>query len=236
MPSVLRPVLASAAFLSVSGLLLVAAPQTQDASERAMLEKIKVEGLGRSQAMATFTHFVDVVGPRLTATPAYKAAAEWSRDRLTEWGLANARLESWEFGRGWQLEKFTLEMVEPRYMPLMGYPEGWSASMPAEITGRAVARRREDGRGTRGDEVQPGGRHPSHPAGAAILHSDRPWTADRRELRPPAAGNRPRSGWRPRRRPRPERPAGAARGRARRRPPHERGRARHDVRARPRSR
>ncbi len=134
MPSVLRPVLASAAFLSVSGLLLAAAPQTQDASERAMLEKIKVEGLGRSQAMATFAHFVDVVGPRLTATPAYKAAAEWSRDRLTEWGLANARLESWEFGRGWQLEKFTLEMVEPRYMPLMGYPEGWSASMPAEIT------------------------------------------------------------------------------------------------------
>jgi hypothetical protein len=73
------------------------------------------------------------VGPRLTATPGYKAAADWSREQLARWGLSNARLESWEFGRGWALEKFTLEMTAPYYLPLMGYPEAWSASMDREV-------------------------------------------------------------------------------------------------------
>jgi hypothetical protein len=116
-------------------LVLVVFPAGQDRVDDAMNDKIRREGIERSRAMATFTHFVDAIGPRLTATPAYKAAADWSRDRLSEWGLKNARLESWEFGRGWQLEQFMLEMVEPRYMPLVGYPEGWSASTKGELTG-----------------------------------------------------------------------------------------------------
>ena len=120
------------------GLLLTATLVAQDGVDSAMNEKIRREGLERSRVMTTFTHFVEVVGPRLTATPAYKAAADWSRDRLSDWGLSNARLESWVFGRGWQLEQFTLEMIEPRYMPLVGYPEGWSASTNGEIVGAPV--------------------------------------------------------------------------------------------------
>ena len=52
---------------------------------------------------------------------------------MAKWGLSNSRLEAWEFGRGWQLEKFTLEMVEPRFMPLLGYVEAWSPSTPGEV-------------------------------------------------------------------------------------------------------
>ena len=69
---------------------------------------------------AHFTTLVDTIGPRLAGSPEYKRAADWSRETLAKWGLTGARLEAFEFGRGWQLEKFTLEMVEPRYMPLMG--------------------------------------------------------------------------------------------------------------------
>ena len=119
-------------------LALAATLTAQDQVDSAMNDKIRREGLERSRVMATFTHFVDVIGPRLTATPAYKAAADWSRDRLSEWGLSNPRLESWEFGRGWQLDQFTLEMIEPRYMPLVGYPEGWSASTNGEVVGTPV--------------------------------------------------------------------------------------------------
>jgi carboxypeptidase Q len=118
--------------------LLAVSLAAQDRVDAAMNDKIRREGLERSRVMATFGHFVDVIGPRLTATPAYKAAADWSRDRLSEWGLSNARLESWEFGRGWQLDQFTLEMIEPRYMPLVGYPEGWSSSTKGEIVGTPV--------------------------------------------------------------------------------------------------
>ena len=120
-------------------LILAAVPTGQETVDREMVDRIRREGLDRSRAYATFSHLVTVVGPRLTATPAFKAAADWSRDQLAGYGLSHARLENWDFGRGWQLEKFTLEMVEPRYMPLIGYPEAWSASMSEELTSAPLA-------------------------------------------------------------------------------------------------
>ena len=54
----------------------------------------------RSQAAAVFNHLTIDIGPRLTASPAHKRAAEWTRDRLRSYGLANVHLEPWTFGRG----------------------------------------------------------------------------------------------------------------------------------------
>jgi hypothetical protein len=92
----------------------------------------------RSQVLATFNHLTNVIGPRLTASPAHKQAAEYSRDKLAEWGASNARLEAFEFGRGWSLDQLTLEMVAPRYFPVTGYPEAWTPSMKSEVTGKVV--------------------------------------------------------------------------------------------------
>ena len=117
--------------LGVAG---VAAWQAPERVDTAAIAKIRAEGLNRSQVGAHFTTLVDTIGPRLAGSPEYKRAADWSRESLAKWGLTGARLEAFEFGRGWQLEKFTLEMVEPRYMPLMGYPEAWSPSTKGEVT------------------------------------------------------------------------------------------------------
>jgi carboxypeptidase Q len=78
------------------------------------------------------------IGPRLTESPAHDRAAEFARDRLASFGLENARLEPWTFGRGWSLEKLTIELVEPGYFPLLGYADGWSASTKGEIIGAPV--------------------------------------------------------------------------------------------------
>ena len=51
--------------------------------------------------METAAQLTDVHGPRLTGSPQYKKAADWARQQLESWGLANAHLESWPFGRGW---------------------------------------------------------------------------------------------------------------------------------------
>ena len=110
----------------------------QEPIDRAIIAKIRDEGLNRSQVHNTFTYFTEVIGPRLTATPAYKAAAEYAQGKLKEWGVENPRLEAWEFGRGWTLDKFTIEMVEPRYMPLIGYPEAWSASTSGELVAAPI--------------------------------------------------------------------------------------------------
>lgn len=119
-------------------LFAVPAAAVQEPIDRDTIAKIRDEGLNRSQVYETFTHFTEDIGPRLTGSPAYKTAANWAQAKLKEYGLENPRLEAWEFGRGWEMDKFSIEMVEPRYMPLIGYPEAWSASMAGEITAAPI--------------------------------------------------------------------------------------------------
>ncbi|HIA73495.1 MAG TPA: peptidase M28, partial [Gemmatimonadetes bacterium] len=87
----------------------------QEPVDLTMIERIKDEGIERSEVMEHFNYLTNVIGPRLSATPAYKRAADWGVIKFEEWGLENAHLESWDFGRGWTLEGLTLEMRSPRY-------------------------------------------------------------------------------------------------------------------------
>ena len=100
--------------------------------------KIRDEALNRSQVLKTFEHFTEAIGPRLTASPAARAADDYAVEVLKRWGIGNAHLEPWQFGRGWQLERSTIELTEPRYAPLIGYPEAWSASTIGEIVGTPI--------------------------------------------------------------------------------------------------
>jgi hypothetical protein len=113
--------------------VLLALPQPDDA-----LRRIREEGLERSKVFELFSTLTDDIGPRLTGTPAYKRSAEWARDRMREFGLTDTKLETWPFGRGWVLDKLVVEMVEPRYMPLIGYAEAWSAPTRGEIVATPV--------------------------------------------------------------------------------------------------
>src|SRR5476649_2290383 len=122
--------------VTVVALLLSAVVTAQ--SDRDVLARIRTEGLEHSQVVPVFDMLTVNIGPRLTASPAHKRAAEWTRDRLASYGLEGARLEPWKFGRGWTLEKLTVEMVEPRYLPLIGYADGWSASTSGEIAAAPV--------------------------------------------------------------------------------------------------
>jgi carboxypeptidase Q len=124
--------------LSALALFGTAVIGAQSQPDREVLARIQVEGMQRSQVAPVFDMLTVTIGPRLTASPAHKRAAEWARDRLASYGLANARLEPWKFGRGWTLEKLTIEMIEPRYLPLIGYADGWSASTNGEIVASPV--------------------------------------------------------------------------------------------------
>ncbi|HZS08116.1 MAG TPA: M20/M25/M40 family metallo-hydrolase [Blastocatellia bacterium] len=101
------------------------------------IERIKDEGMNRSQVMQTLSYLTDVIGPRLTASPNLKRANEWTRDKLTEWGLQNAHLEPWgPFGRGWSLKHFAAEIVEPQAIPLIAFPKAWSPGV--NVTGAEI--------------------------------------------------------------------------------------------------
>ena len=103
------------------------------------IERIKDEGMNRSQVMKTLSYLSDVIGPRLTASPNMKRANEWTRDEMTKWGLQNARLESWgPFGRGWILKKFAAQVSEPQAIPLIAYPKAWSPGFSAPLNAEVV--------------------------------------------------------------------------------------------------
>ncbi|HWW75567.1 MAG TPA: hypothetical protein VNZ44_09225, partial [Pyrinomonadaceae bacterium] len=100
-----------------------------------VIERIKDEGLKRSQVMRTLEYLTDVIGPRLTGSPALKRANNWTRDKLAEWGLTGAHLEPWgPFGRGWTLRRFSAEVTAPQAFPLLAYPRAWSPGLDAPLT------------------------------------------------------------------------------------------------------
>jgi hypothetical protein len=102
------------------------------------VERIKDEGVNRSRLMETIEHITDVIGPRLTGSPALRRANEWTRERLTQYGLANAHLEPWHFGRGWTLKRFSAEVVAPQAFPLLAYPRAWSPGLDSPLTADVV--------------------------------------------------------------------------------------------------
>src|SRR5678816_3486582 len=103
------------------------------------IDRIKDEGMNRSQVMQTLSYLTDVIGPRLTASPNMKRANEWTRDQLTKWGLQNGHLEAWgPFGRGWSLTKFSAQVVSPQAIPLIAYPKAWSPGTDGPLTAEVV--------------------------------------------------------------------------------------------------
>jgi hypothetical protein len=118
-------------------------PQTQTSAPAPdpndPIQRIKDEGMKRSQVMETLSYLSDVIGPRLTASPGMKRANEWTRDQLTKWGLQNAHLEAWgPFGRGWSLKRFSAQVTEPLAIPLIAYPKAWSPGLASPLTADVV--------------------------------------------------------------------------------------------------
>ena len=101
-----------------------ATAQTSEPLDTATISKIKKEGFERSKVMTTLSMLTDVYGPRLTNSPNHKKAAEYAKATLESYGLQNVRIDYWgtEFGRGWELKKFSLQGLEPVYTPLIAHP------------------------------------------------------------------------------------------------------------------
>jgi hypothetical protein len=83
-------------------------------SDKDLLARIRKEEADNSQIMKTMHVFTDIYGPRLTGSPNHKHAAEWAIKQMTDWGMENAHLESWNFGHpGWLNERLTAHLISP---------------------------------------------------------------------------------------------------------------------------
>ena len=130
----------------LAGLAVAAAPVIT--SEKIDLEinaKIRAEAENNSQIMRTLHYLTDVYGPRLTGSPNFKAAADWSVKQMTEWGFKNGHLEEWDFANsqgnpypGWLNERFSGYLLSPVKDSLVGEVLAWTPSTKGTVVAEAV--------------------------------------------------------------------------------------------------
>jgi len=119
----------------LSGLFALPLTAQTERIDAAAVARIRDEGMIRSHVMEITSYLTDVYGPRLTGSPAIKAAADWTVTQLRAWGTSNPRLEVWgPFGRGWSNEKFTARVVSPTRYSLIAYPGAWSEGTKGPVT------------------------------------------------------------------------------------------------------
>jgi carboxypeptidase Q len=113
--------------LSFSLLLIAGSLRAQEEKiDLATIQKIQQEERDKSQVMDIAFHLTDVSGPRLTNSPGYQRAADYSMQQLKQWGLTNVSLDPWgEFGKGWELQRSYVAMTAPYYKPFIAIPKAW---------------------------------------------------------------------------------------------------------------
>jgi carboxypeptidase Q len=117
----------------------VAPVAAQSAELSEVNQKIRVEVGAHSQVMNYAFYLADVYGPRLTGSPNYREAAEWSIEQLQQLGLTNiTRDKIDDYRYSWVNTRFSLAMTEPSFAPLIGAPMAWSSGTAAQEEGEAL--------------------------------------------------------------------------------------------------
>jgi len=111
----------------------------QEKVDEATTARMRSEEMEHSQIMHTLHMLTDRYGPRVTGTPNHEAAAKWVVSQLTQWGLKNGHLESWDFGHpGWLNERASGFIVAPVKENLKFEVLAWTPSTEGTVTGSAV--------------------------------------------------------------------------------------------------
>lgn len=114
--------------------------QKANSPDTATVSRLKKEGYDRSRVMETLSMLTDVNGPRLTNSKGFVTAAEYAKQTLESWGLQKVHFDFWDekFGRGWELKRFHLSMVEPTYSPLIAWPKAWTPGVEKPVIAEVV--------------------------------------------------------------------------------------------------
>jgi len=111
----------------------------QDVADVHMVSRIWEEETANSQVMKTLSYLSDVIGPRVSASPAMKRAQDWTARRLEEWGLENVAVEACgEVGLGWSNEYVSAHMTEPSYLRILAFAKPWTTGTKGKIKGPPV--------------------------------------------------------------------------------------------------
>jgi hypothetical protein len=92
------------------------------------------QAMNRSQVMQNLRHLSDVIGPRLSGSPAMRQANQWTASRFKAYGLS-AALEPYQFGVTWERGTASLRITAPFSRAITAHSWAWTAG----TNGKTVA-------------------------------------------------------------------------------------------------
>jgi carboxypeptidase Q len=102
--------------------------------------RIRDEGINHSHIMEYASGLFDGVGPRLTGSPDFVRAQEWSLDQLRRMGASNVHTEPWgDFGMGWRQIGTSILMGAPSTATILAQATPWSPATAGEVAGEVIA-------------------------------------------------------------------------------------------------
>jgi len=110
----------------LSAAALAAPVRAQSTVDTAGTGALIVEALERSEVMENLRYLSDVIGPRLSGSPAMRRANEWTAERFRGYGLT-ASLEAFDFGVTWERGPLSLRLTAPFDRAMTGHSWGWTA-------------------------------------------------------------------------------------------------------------
>ena len=124
--------------LTILALLLGAAPAAAAPLDPTMINRIADQAMNHGEVVDTAAYLTDRIGPRLTNSPAMRAAESWTQQRFRDWGLSNVRTEGFEFGRGWSIDSSSVRMIAPRPLALRAIPIAWTPATDGVLSAPIV--------------------------------------------------------------------------------------------------
>jgi carboxypeptidase Q len=101
--------------------------------------KIREEGLQRSQVVDIVGYLTDVLPGRLSLSEHVKKAQTWAKDKMVTIGLTNVQIEPFmDYGNSWDNDAFSIQMLEPTYVPMMGFPLAYTPGTQGKVVCSAV--------------------------------------------------------------------------------------------------
>ena len=91
------------------------------AGSRALID----QAMNHSEVMQNLQHLSDVIGPRLSGSPAMRRANEWTRERFRSYGLM-AALEPYTFGVAWERGSATVRLAAPFSREITAHSWAWT--------------------------------------------------------------------------------------------------------------
>ncbi|MGD2217909.1 MAG: M20/M25/M40 family metallo-hydrolase [Gemmatimonadales bacterium] len=126
-------------FTLVAALFALASPAATQTFpvEDPVLQRIWEEGMENSQTYVLAQALLDSIGPRLTGSPAHKAANDWAVQMFQSWGI-EARNEQYGTWMNWERGITHIDLVEPRVRTLEGMLLAWSAGTRGKVKAGVV--------------------------------------------------------------------------------------------------